>query len=164
MTTGECKNALAKWFSIEPAPAIATALLPASRRVREIAIRLRPDLTFTDLLPLIENDFELYGQVDRKLTNAPLSLMVQAVESRGPWFVGEILTRVAHGTLSRAEVKPHVAMLRAQCSERLDEIEAIYEEIEGIPDDHNEYGRLDLDEEKQHLESLIAELDAIWSR
>lgn len=158
MSRGECSNALATWFAAETPDTIAAALVDTSQQVREVAIRLRPELAFTDLLPLIENDLVLYEKVSVKLGKPPLKLLLAMLDAR-PWrydVIVTILWRINCGDFSKADVAPHVSKFRAVCSERLDALEN-----QVTAPDVDEWDAEELNEERRDLSKIIGALDEI---
>lgn len=97
----EVEHALSIWFAIGAPRAVARVLAAAPRPVRERALRLRPALAFTELVPLIEHDVELFESLQYplslKIRDAPHSLVLRAV-ARSPQYdsyVEEAVSRLA---------------------------------------------------------------------
>lgn len=82
----EARLALEFWFEAATPRTASLVLARASRAVREIALRMRPHLAFTDLVALIEQDAALLLLLEYQLPPieaAPLPLVAPGASRRG---------------------------------------------------------------------------------
>ena len=99
-TSGEVKNALVRWLELDHPSSIARALAGAKQTVRSTAIRMRPELALTDLVPLLEQDAELFEDLSYELKlamkQAPIALVVRvALRTRWAERLAEAEARLA---------------------------------------------------------------------
>jgi len=158
MTRGECTNALVLWMASSPPAAIALALVDASTTVRELAIRLRPDLAFTDLLPLLADDPDLFLTLAHKLEEPPLQLLVQVVAKKRERYdlQEEVVDRISAYERVPRDHAGFVAELRTRCAQRLAEIETVLVSLTDSLEDEAE--RDELEWSREVIEPILAKL------
>jgi hypothetical protein len=156
MTSGECRNALATWFRVESAKTIADVLATASQPVRALALESKPDVAFTDLLPLIDNDLELYDALEHLLPAPPLQLLLRLVAERPirTEHIDTVIARLNGGEPLPPNGRTLLTMLHASCCDLLSKLGHDTSELE---DDERDY----IEDEKRDLAILVDELERL---
>ena len=131
MSSSDCKLSLSSWVVVDPPSSLALALAGASAPIRELVLRMRPDLAFTDLLPLIVNDFDLFHRLRYALAldlrQAPLALILQLTPELA-WYdeyVHEATVRLFAYDKAPAGSADLLSRLQTVCDLQLAEIDDI---------------------------------------
>jgi len=127
----ERDSALTRWLGLAPQSSLVHALADASSAVRKQAIRRVPSRVLADVLPLVENDAELFDHLAYefgfKLADAPTTLVVQ-LAARGNaavWHLTEAEHRLGELQRSVPELSAFLPALRGQCGKHLKELDEV---------------------------------------